>query len=114
MSSKHGFDSLSVAPSAPPTSVSAPAHEVTSSSITIQWGPVDCIHRNGDITGYSVQYGVVGSGRIQTVSVSGGDTSQTVVFGLRSSKLYSIQVAAMNIAGIGPFSAPTNQLTLGK
>ena len=114
MSSTHIFVSLSVAPSAPPTPVSAPAHEVTSSSITVQWGPVECIHRNGDITGYSVQYGVVGSGSTQTVSVSGGATRRTTIFGLKSSRIYSIQVAAMNIAGIGPFSAPTNQLTSGK
>jgi hypothetical protein len=96
------------APSGPPTSVSATS---TSTTITVQWGPVDCIHRNGDITGYSVQYGVVGSGSTQTVSVSGGATRRTTIFGLKSSRIYSIQVAAMNIAGIGPFSAPTNQLT---
>ena len=47
------------APSAPPTSVNV--SDVTPSSITVQWGPVDCIHRNGDITGYSVQYGNVES-----------------------------------------------------
>ena len=39
-----------IVPSAPPISVSV--SEVTSSSITVQWGPVDCIHRNGDITDY--------------------------------------------------------------
>ena len=50
------------APFTPPTSVSV--SEVTSSSITVQWGPVDCIHRNGNITGYSMQYGS------ETVSVS--------------------------------------------
>ena len=35
-------------PSAPPTSVAT--SDVTSSNITVQWGPVDCIHRNGNIT----------------------------------------------------------------
>ena len=102
---------LSAAPSGPPTSVSATS---TSTSITVQWGAVDCIHRNGDITGYSVQYGVVGSGSTQTMSVSGGDASQTTISGLRPARTYSIQVAAVNSAGIGLYSAPTNQLTLGK
>ena len=102
---------FSAVPSGPPTSVRTTS---TSSSITVQWGPVDCIHYNGDLTGYSVQYGMVGSGSTQTVSVSGGDATQTTIFGLRSSSTYSIQVAARNIAGIGLYSAPTSQLTLGK
>ena len=59
---------LPPAPSAAPTSVSV--SEDTSSSITVQWGAVDCIHHNGDITGYSVLYGVQGSESTQTMSVS--------------------------------------------
>ena len=102
---------FSSVPSSPPTSVTTTS---TSSSIMVQWGPVDCIHHNGDLTGYSVQYGVVGSGNIQTVSVSGGDATQTTIYGLMSSSVYSIQVAARNIAGIGLYSAPLNQLTIGK
>ena len=64
--------------------------------------------------GYSVQYGVVESGSTQTVSVSRGATRRTTIFGLRSSSTYAIQVAARNIAGIGLYSVPTNQLTSGK
>ena len=92
------------APSAPPTSVSV--SEVTSSSITVQWGPVDCADRNGDITGYSVQYGS------ETVS---GDSSggMYVISGLMPSTTYSIQVAAETSAGTGPYSAVMNQLTAG-
>ena len=102
---------LSAAPSGPPTLVSATS---TSTSIIVQWGAVDCIHRNGDITGYSVQYGVVGSGSTQTMSVSGGSITETTISSLMSSTTYSIQVAAVNCAGTGVYSAPTNQLTLGK
>ena len=90
------------APSAAPTSVSVSA--VTSSSITVQWGSVDCIHRNGDITGYSVQYGVVGSGSTQTTSVSGSSVTEATISSLMSSITYSIQVAAVNSAGTGPYS----------
>ena len=92
------------APSAPPTSVSV--SEVTFSSITVQWGPVDCIHRNGDITGYSVQYGEVGSGSTQTMPVSGGSSTETTISGLMPSTVYSVQVAAMNSAGTGPYTSP--------
>ena len=92
------------APSAAPTSVSVP--DVTSSSITVQWGAVDCIHHNGDITGYSVRYRVQGSGSTQNMSVSGGDTRQTTIPDLNPSTTYSIEVAAVNSAGIGNYSDP--------
>ena len=99
-------------PSAAPTSVSV--SEVTSSAITIQWGAVDCIHRNGDITGYSVQYGVEGSGSTQTVSVLGGGATQTTISGLTQSTTYFIEVAAVNNAGTGVFSLVTTAETDGE
>ena len=91
------------APSAAPTSVSV--SEVTSSSITVQWGAVPCIHRNGDITGYSVQYGVVGSESTQTMSVSGVVSGGMYkVSELKQLTNYTIKVAAVNSAGIGVYS----------
>ena len=74
------------------------------SSTTVQWGAVDCIDRNGDITGYSVRYGVQGSGSTQTVSVSGSGATMTTISGLESSTSYSIEVAAVNNAGTGVYS----------
>ena len=92
------------APFTPPTSVSV--SEVTFSSITVQWGPVDCIHRNGDITGYSVQYGS------ETVSVSGDSSGgMYVISGLIPSTTYSIQVAAQTSADTGPYSTAVDQMT---
>ena len=102
---------LFAAPSAAPTSASV--SDVTSSSITVQWGPVDCIHRNGDIAGYSVQYGVQGSGNIQTLSISGG-TTDVVISGLHSATNYTIGVSALNNAGIGVYSDPIQVLTDSK
>ena len=100
------------APSAPPTSVST--SDVTSSSITVQWGAVDCIHRNGDITGYSVRYGVQGSGSIQIESVSGGTTNKFTISELESATTYKIRVAAVNCAGTGVYSDPVFVLTSGE
>ena len=79
---------------------------MTSTSITVQWGAVDCIHHNGDITGYSVRYGVQGSavGGRTVEMVSGGDTTQTTISGLTPSSTYSIEVAAVNIFGTGTYS----------
>ena len=97
------------APSAPPDSVSI--SEVTSSSITVQWEMVPCIHRNGDITGHSVQY--TGGGSTQTVSVSGGDVTEVTITGLTASTTYSVQVAAVNDAGTGPLSSGQFTVTQG-
>ena len=91
-----------LAPSAAPISVRVAM--VTSFSITVQWEMVDCIHRNGDITGYSVRYGVVGSGSILIMSVSGGSVTKVTISSLMSSTVYSIEVAAVNSAGIGNYS----------
>ena len=87
--------------------------EVISTSITVQWGAVDCIHRNGDITGYSVRYGVHVNGSIQTVSVSGGGSTQTIIFGLTPSTNYSFEMAAVNSVGTGVYSNVIFQLTRG-
>ena len=97
------------APSAAPTSVSV--SEVTSSSITVQWGAVDCIHRNRDITGYSVQYGVWENESTRTRSVS--DATEITIAGLVSSTLYEIQVAAVNSAGVGVYSVVFEGTTEG-
>ena len=85
--------------------------DVTSSSITVQWDEVPCIHRNGVITSYSVQYGVMGSVSTQTMSVSGDfNGGMYVISNLESSTFYSIQVAAMNDDLIGPYSTATLDL----
>ena len=93
------------APSAAPTSVSV--SEVTSTSITVQWGAVDCRRRNGDITGYSVRYGVQGNGSTQTKNISGASVTETTISELISSTTYSIEVAAVNSAGTGVYSRVT-------
>ena len=99
-------------PSVPPTSVST--SDVASFNITVQWEVVDCIHRNGDIRGYSVRYGVQGSGSIQIESVSGGTTNKFTISELESATTYKIQVAAVNCAGIGVYSDPLFVLTSGE
>ena len=99
------------APSSPPTSVST--SDVTSSSITVQWGPVVCIHRNGDITDYSVRYVVEGSGSAQDTSVFGGAATEATITGLNSATNYSIEVAAMNSGGTGDYSNSISATTSG-
>ena len=102
---------LSSAPSAPPSSVNATVENST--SITVQWGSVPCIDQNGVITGYSVQYGVMGSGNTMTLPVDGAATTQTTIDNLMSSTTYSISVAGVNDQLIGTYSSALNELTEG-
>ena len=103
---------FSPASSAPPASVNI--SDVTSFSITVHWKPVICIHRNGNITGYSVQFAGHGSGSTQNVSVVGSDSTETILFGLDPTTDYSIEVAAVNSARTGVCSSPTRVTSEGK
>ena len=102
--------SISLAPSAAPTGVRVSG--ITSSSITLQWGPVVCIHRNGVVTGYSVRYGVLGTAvgdrPVKMVSIS---ALETTITGLMSSTLYDVDVAAVNSAGTGVYHSINTQQT---
>ena len=98
-------------PSAAPVSLGV--EEASSSTITVQWGEVPCIHQNGDITGYSVQYGVMESGSTQNMTVDGATVNEATISGLNQSTTYSIQVAAVNSAGTGEYSDPITAMTDG-
>ena len=100
------------APSAPPTFVSVSS--VTSSSITVQWRAVNCIHRNGDITGHIVQYSIQGSGSTVRKNVPGGSATEATLTGLTSTTAYYVAVAAVNSVGIGVYSESISILTEGK
>ena len=88
--------------------------EVTSTNITLQWEVLDCIDQNGDITGYSVRYEAVDSGSTDSVTVEGNSTTSGTVTGLTSSTNYSVEVAAVNGAGVGVYSDLVNITTFGK
>ena len=74
--------------------------------IDVQWEPVDCIHHNGKIILYSVQYEALGSNN--TITVKG---EQTTISNLMSFTTYSIKVAAVNSAGTGEFSSAIMAVT---
>ena len=54
-----------------------------------------------------------GGGSTNTRIVSGGDTRQTTISGLTPSTDYTIQVAAVNSVGTGPYSTGMVQRTAG-
>ena len=79
------------------------------SSITVHWGEVPCLHRNGQITGYRVK--AVRNGMTEkSINVA---TRQATISGLSPSTLYTVQVAADNGAGTGPYSTGINIRTNG-
>ena len=88
-------------PSASPSEVSA---DGMSTTITVQWGPVEpCTDQNGAITSYSVRYRETESGSEQTVSTPERDI---MISGVSTSRNYSVEVAAVNSAGTGVYSDP--------
>ena len=74
---------------------------LTANSVTLQWGEVACLERNGEITSYTVTAansdGVVkGAARVNI------DARQATISGLTPSTQYTVSVAAVNGAGTGP------------
>ena len=99
-------------PSAAPASLNVTS--VTSVSITILWDLIPCLEQNGRVTHHTVKYRADHTGKVETVSVPGGDTTQTTLSGLSSSTEYWIEVAAENSAGVGEYSSPVLQETKGE
>ena len=83
------------APSAAPTNVDVSV--INSTALIVQWETVPCIEQNGDITGYTVR--VLESGEMDV-----GDVNEVTISELTPSTTYSIQVAAVNSEGTGPYS----------
>ena len=73
-----------------------------------------CIHRNGKITGYVIQYKEVDGGVFINESVT-GDHKEASITGLKSSTFYDIRIAAVNSVGTGSFTNMSfNASTSGK
>ena len=72
------------------------------------WDGVECLERNTEITGYTVNYDPPSSdGRDELLAHGSGNNGGSVIFrGLTPFTTYSIQVAADSVLGRGPFSDP--------
>ena len=76
---------------------------INSTAISLSWGEVNCTERNGAITGYSVQYSIVGGIQSTTVNLT-GDVTSIVIGGLTEFTIYTFSVAAINNIGVGNYS----------
>ena len=83
----------STAPTGAPDGVSEVS--VTANSITVQWGGVPCMDRNGEITGYTVEVTLSGM-VVATENVNDGSAREGTVSGLTPSTEYLVLVAAVN------------------
>ena len=63
---------------------------------------MDCLDRNGAITGYVAR--ALSNGREEGNASVGGDEREATIAGLTPSTQYIVQVAAVNSAGTGPYS----------
>ena len=90
---------LSTVPSS--TVVSLSHGTVTVNSITVQWEEVPCLHRNGEITGYTVVARTSGEDD-RVINVNDGHARSATISGLTPSTQYTVLMAAVNGAGTGP------------
>ena len=88
-----------VAPSGSPSSIMFSSPTLTC-SITVQWGEVPCEDRNGEITGYMVQYTADNPPHTGTMAVSGMDNRMAVVSDLLPRTSYNILVRAEGPEGM--------------
>ena len=69
------------------------------------------MHQNGNTTGYILRYAAV---RTEPVTLSADSSQRTqIVSGLLAGTVYTIEVAAVNRAGAGPYSSPITTMTPG-
>ena len=93
------------APSSPPQNIEVSGNDP--GSLIVSWQPPLKDNCNGEITGYVIQYGRVGSDDNMIVNVPNETTLP--IPGLFACVKYSVTVAAVNAKGTGPFSKPVVQ-----
>ena len=85
----------------PPAPTGAPggltSSSVKSRSLTVLWGKVPCPNQRGPITGYRLRYSN-GTSIVNTTGLT------HILTGLTPFTSYSVQVAAVNAGGTGPYS----------
>ena len=84
--------------------------------MSFEWTPVECKHRNGEITSYQISQEKESDTTTTTHTVAatdGGDGGVFTISGLEPSVIYSVEIAAVNGAGTGINTASFTALTDG-
>ena len=69
-------------------------------TLQVQWSPVDCIHQNGELTGYKVCHTSLAT----TTELCTTTPDLSLNISVDSGMNYSVRVAAVNNEGVGPYS----------
>lgn len=83
-------------------------NEVYSDSVKVSWSPPLPEYQNGEITGYNITVTATNSGTAFTIFTA---TNSTVVRSLTPFTTYTLSVAAVTNAGIGPYSTASTVVT---
>ena len=86
---------MQTAPTGAPHGINISSVNVT--NITIQWNPVECLNRNGEIDGYILTYyPTTNSSDNQSVLIYGSNNRTFTVVGLQPSISYMLKLRAVN------------------
>ena len=95
-------------PSAPPQDITTMV--ISSTSISVYWNPPPLPDQNGDIIGYQLIITNVNRSSSLVLVVNVTNMTSYVVINLQEFEVYSFEIAAMTVIGLGPFSdVVTNQ-----
>ena len=99
---------ICVGPSAPPQDVTTMV--ISSTSISVSWNPPPLPDQNGDIIGYQLVITIVNRSSSLVDGVNVTNMTSNVAINLQEFEVYSFEIAAMTVIGLGPFSdVVTNQ-----
>ena len=91
-----------VGPSAPPQDVTTMV--INSTLISVSWKPPPLLDQNGDIIGYQLMITNQNRTNSSTFVVNVTNTTSYVAINLQVFEVYSFEVAAITVIGLGPFS----------
>ena len=76
----------------------------TATTITLTWDEINCVDRNGVITGYMIQYGITTFNTSLNVTGTSASDRTFTAFGLVPLTTYMFRIAAVNSDGVGPYN----------
>ena len=101
---------ICVGPSAPPQNVTTMV--ISSTSISVYWNPPPLPDQNGDIIGYQLGITNQDTGNSSGYVVNVTNMTSYVAINLQKFEVYSFEIAAMTVIGLGPFSDVVTNQTL--
>ena len=80
---------------------------INSTAILISWDPPPFLDQNGDIISYQLKI----TDQNRTAIIANVNMTSYVATMLQKFEVYSIEITAETIIGLGPFSEPVNNQT---